>query len=246
MTIAAQAETWLDIPDVKPNFAEKFPVCTVMMSYLPGGSIVSYMTARRELAEWVSAAPSRECTLKISSDFLSLRLDHHEGGRWKWAGVGKSDGKFASYRLRLGVMNFWPPEIRGHAGVTYETTGTTLLARLPPDWNSSKAPGLLAGSGAKVSVPEYVGTFRFSLSERWVMEQLILERRRCGTDYLCEQLSLERPEFNRLVTGLSKKLRQAVIIHEGIVTTSNALSLSLPDRERLGTAIAEARQASRG
>lgn len=242
MVALSEINDWREVAGALPRLAEKLPVCTVMSSYLAGGSVLSYMAARRDLAKWVSGLKTLDCSLRIASDLLTMRIDHEQGGHWRWARVGKRGASHLSYRLRLGTMNFWPPEIRDPVGVDWETKGDTLYVRLPPDWLKPRAPGILSTSGGKVTVPEYIATLRFSLTERWIIEQLITNGRRCGVEFLCEALSLDAQVFRRIVTGLNKKLKQGVLVFEQIIETSGALALSSKDRERLQVMIAEARQ----
>lgn len=236
-----QAESWQDVPDGIPASIDNYASCTALMSYLPSGQVTTYLTVRRELSEWVSALPTLCVTLRVSGDFKSLRLDSDPAGRWRWAKVGSKKAVRYSYRLRLGILRFWPSEQRAAENCEFKIEGATLFVRMPDRWLESKGPGVLANGQAKPVVPEFVHTCKLSIVERFLIEQLLTQGRRAGIEYLRSSLLMDQTTFQRIVRGLSRKLRTAVLIHNDIAETSGSLALTAADRERLQTAVADSK-----
>ena len=234
-------EKWQDVPEGIPASLDNLAQCTALMSYLPSGQVTTYLTVRRELSEWVSELPTQNGTLKVSGDYKSLRLDHDPNGKWRWAKVGSKKATRFSYRLRLGILRFWPSEQRAPEGCEFQKKGTTLFVRMPDGWLDSKGPGVLSNGQTRPAIPEFVHTCKLSIVERFLIEQLLTQGRRAGVEYLRSSLLMDAVTFQRIVRGLSRKLRMAVLIHSEIVETSGSLALTAADRERLQTAVADSK-----
>jgi hypothetical protein len=234
-------DDWQDVPEGIPASVSNLAQCTALMSYLPSGQVTTYLTVRRELAEWVSGLNTRSGTLKVSGDYKSLRIDHDPAGKWHWAKVGSKKAVRFSYRLRLGILRFWPSEQRAPESCEFQMKGSTLFVRLPANWTESKGPGILANGKSMPGVPEFVHTCKLTVVERFLIEQLLTQGRRAGIEYLRNALLMDSVTFQRIVRGLSRKLRMAVLIQNEIMETSGALAISAPDRERLQTAVADSK-----